>query len=212
MLLFLSRRTVEKKFLFLAQQARLNQKSLLAKLQNQPKLTEIYFDEMETFEHTKLKPVSIAMAVTKDRKILGAFVAPMPAKGLLAKKSVDKYGKREDKRPQALSGLFRSLKKIVEEKAVFKSDQNPHYPLRLHRHFPEATHFTTKGLRGCVVGQGELKAAWYDPLFSFNQTAAMLRANMNRLFRRTWCTTKKLEGLKDHLALYIDFHNQILVP
>jgi hypothetical protein len=29
----------------------------------------------------------------------------------------------------------------------------------------------------------------------------MLRANLNRLFRRTWCTTKKPEGLIDHLSI-----------
>jgi hypothetical protein len=39
----------------------------------------------------------------------------------------------------------------------------------------------------------------------------MLRANINRLFRRTWCTTKKKEGLMQHLAVYMDFHNRILL-
>jgi hypothetical protein len=39
----------------------------------------------------------------------------------------------------------------------------------------------------------------------------MLRANINRLFRRTWCTTKKKERLEQHLAVYLDFHNRILL-
>jgi hypothetical protein len=39
----------------------------------------------------------------------------------------------------------------------------------------------------------------------------MLRANINRLFRRTWCTTKKPERLEQHLAVYMDFHNRVLV-
>ena len=69
----------------------------------------------------------------------------------------------------------------------------------------------TKGRRGCVVGQGELKAIGFDPIFAFNHTAAMLRANMNRLFRRTWCTTKTIRGLEDHLALYVKYHNEELL-
>ena len=203
--------TVVRKFRFLAEQSRLNQRSLLEEfIQSGQKVVEVYFDDVETFEHSKLKPVSITMAVSAQRKILGAFVASSPAKGLLAKKSVDKYGKRPDHRPKALSGLLRSLKRFVAPNAIFKSDQNPHYPAKLYRHFPEATHITTKGIRGCVVGQGELKATSWDPLFAFNHTAAMLRANLNRLVRRTWCTTKNLQGLKDHLAIYIDFHNQVL--
>jgi hypothetical protein len=38
----------------------------------------------------------------------------------------------------------------------------------------------------------------------------MLRANMNRLFRKTWCTTKTPAGLIDHLSLYVGYHNRVL--
>ena len=77
--------------------------------------------------------------------------------------------------------------------------------------FPEATHWTTRGRRGCVVGQGELKAGGFDPLFSLNHSFAMLRANINRLFRRTWNTTKKPERLALHIALYVLYHNWVLI-
>ena len=62
-----------------------------------------------------------------------------------------------------------------------------------------------------MTGQGELKKLRFDPLFALNHTCAMLRANINRLFRRTWCTTKKKERLEQHLAVYMDFHNRILL-
>ncbi|MBU6155196.1 MAG: hypothetical protein KGP28_12905, partial [Bdellovibrionales bacterium] len=48
------------------------------------------------------------------------------------------------------------------------------------------------------------------PIFSLNHTCAMLRANLNRLFRRTWCTTKTIQGLIDHLSIYVAFHNRRL--
>ncbi len=39
----------------------------------------------------------------------------------------------------------------------------------------------------------------------------MLRANINRLFRKTWNTTKKVEALIDHLWIYVRYHNAVLV-
>ena len=58
--------------------------------------------------------------------------------------------------------------------------------------------------RGAVVGQGELKKIAFDPLFSVNHTFATVRAKVNRLNRRTWCTTKKPDRLADHLDIFID--------
>ena len=39
----------------------------------------------------------------------------------------------------------------------------------------------------------------------------MMRANINRLFRKTWCTTKKPERLIDHIELYVQYHNEVLL-
>lgn len=138
-------------------------------------------------------------------------MASMPAKGLLVQRSLLKYGKRKDERPQARKNLFKNLKPVLGEAAEIKSDMNPHYIKDIQKHFPKARHTVYKGRRGCVVGQGELKAGGYDPLFSLNHTAAMLRANVNRLFRRTWCTTKKAMGLECHIALYVWYHNFVLL-
>ena len=50
----------------------------------------------------------------------------------------------------------------------------------------------------------------FDPIFSLNHTCAMLRANICRLIRKTWCTTKKRERLVDHIAIYTYLHNRSL--
>jgi len=171
----------------------------------------VIFDEMETFEHTKFKPLSIALAVSNERFILSTQVAPMPAKGLLVVKALKKYGYRRDQRPRALKRMFEELSPLVEERARFKSDECPRYPAPLKKAFPHSVHETTKGGRAAVVGQGELKKLAWDPIFALNHTAAMLRANLNRLFRRTWCTTKTVQGLNDHLALYTAYHNTVLL-
>lgn len=212
LILRVNRKTVVRKIRFLAHQARLNHESYLKSLAPLS-IERIQFDDLETSEHSKCKPLSVALAVEeKSRIILGFQVSQMPAKGLLARNAVKKYGYRPDERSQGWNRLFESLKPLVQPDACWSSDENPHYPRHLKAHHPKAEHRTFKGRRGCVVGQGELKSGGFDPLFSLNHTCAMLRANMNRLFRRTWCTTKNRQGLIDHLSLYVHYHNTVLVP
>lgn len=209
LVLNISRTTVARKLIFLGSQARLVNERSSRELQG---LQNIQFDDLETSEHTKCKPLSVTLAVEeRTRRILGFEVAPMPAKGRIAYIARKRYGPRLDLRSPARIRLFNKLKSSVACSAEFLSDENPHYSRDLRAIFPKCTHKTTKGRRGCVVGQGELKRGGFDPLFSLNHTCAMLRANINRLFRRTWCTTKKQERLVDHLNLYMRFHNQVLI-
>jgi hypothetical protein len=174
----------------------------------------IQFDDLETFEHTKYKPVSVTLAVEETtRRILAVAVSQMPAKGRLVKKSVQKYGARKDQRSKGRRRLFETLKPLIEPKSIIKSDQNPHYIKDVKRHFPEARHVPFKGQRGANTGQGELKKVEYDPLFSLNHTCAKLRADICRLIRKTWSTTKLKERLELHLLLYAVYHNlSLLAP
>ncbi len=201
--------TVSRKLSFLGQQARwINHCDRL----KTSKVSEVQFDDLETFEHTKLKPLSVTLMVEKgSRQILAFEVARMPAKGLLAKKSLKKYGPRRDERPQSRDRLFRRIQSVVFENALIESDQNPSYFPLVKVFFPKARYQTCKGQRGAVTGQGELKKIGFDPLFSLNHTCAMFRANVNRLFRKTWCTTKKIQPLIDHLELYAFYHNRVLL-
>jgi hypothetical protein len=178
----------------------------------QERISEVQFDEMETFEHTKCKPLSIGLIVeAKSRRILGLSVASMPANGPLAKLSYRKYGPRKDLRAQEACGLLARVRpRLHREQLTISTDQKPAYPFWIRPHFPQARHKTYKGRRGCIVGQGELKKVGFDPLFSLNHTAAMIRANVNRLARRTWCTTKRPDRLLAHLYLYAAFHNSVL--
>ena len=207
-LLRISRTTVKRKFEYLGLQAKRQLREM--NLKSAP-CHEVQFDDQETFEHTKCKPLSITLAVdSKTRRILGFEVSKMPAKGHLTKIAFKKYGKRKDERAAGRKQLFETLKPLVLPNAIFKSDENPHYPRDLKAVFPKCVHLTFKGERGSIVGQGELKKVRFDPLFSLNHTCAMTRANMNRLFRRTWCTTKLPERLEDHFAIYAVYHNSQL--
>lgn len=203
--------TVKRKFNYLAIKSRLKNEEFLQKLKNE-QVQHMQFDDLITTEHTKLKPISISIAVDKKRRfILGAEVSCIPAFGHLATLSRRKYGKRISTHKEKLYELFKKLEDIVDKNALIESDEHQLYPSVVKQFFPEADFRQYKGGKGCVSGQGELKKLYFDPLFKINHTCAMLRANINRLFRRTWCTTKKPDMLKNHLDIYIYFHNQILL-
>jgi len=204
----LNRTTIHRKLIFLGKKSK-----LLFEINNRlsQKAQVIEFDDLETFVHTKCKPLSVPLAVEhRTRRILDFEVCQMSAKGLLARKAFKKYGIRKDERYQGRNKLFERLTTLVESNALIKSDSNPHYPLTVKKYFPNAIHKNFLGKRGAITGQGELKKAQFDPLFSLNHTCAKLRYHIARLIRKTWVTTKKQERLVDHIYIYAHYHNERL--
>lgn len=207
----LHRTTIKRKFIYCGKKAKLIQSKLL---QDIPKnsLTQLQVDDLITIEHTKLKPLTVSVAVAgPNRFIMGAHVARIPAFGHLAKLSRSKYGHRKSAHKDALKNLFEELVPLVHPQATFKSDEHKFYPEFIRRYFPKSVHKTYKSERASVIGQGELKLRGYDPIYMVNHTLGMFRANINRLFRRSWCTTKLPEMLQIHLNIYIAYHNSNLI-
>ncbi|HSQ41268.1 MAG TPA: hypothetical protein VLM37_03190 [Fibrobacteraceae bacterium] len=215
LLLCTTRVTVERKLRFMAAVCAQKNERFLNKI---PLVSSLQFDELETLEHSRCKPLSVAMAVEKgSRRILGIAVSSMRAKGLLAARARAQYGPRADKRRVGLKALLRRIVPFCSSDLSVQTDECPFYVGAVRRVLGSEAGFTVrhiqyKGAKGCVTGQGELKKLGYDPLFSVNHTFAMLRANVNRLFRRTWCTTKRMERLLMHLTLYMHYHNTVLLP
>ena len=169
----------------------------------------IQMDEMHTFEHTKLKPLSVPVVVCETTRLILAFdVGKMPATGKLAKKAREKYKNRPNTRKATLQQMVKQLSLTVPPRVHIHTDKCKYYKRVIRRHFPQATLRQTKGLRPCVVGQGELKASRWDPLFSINHTLACLRDNVKHLARRTWCTIKRPDRLESLLAIVTQFHNK----
>ncbi len=209
LILRVHRRTVTRKFLFLALMA---EKATRIQNLSNATATKVEFDDLETFVHTKCKPVSASIVVeTGTRRILGVDVAQMPATGRLAKVSVKKYGPRKDDRSKIRKKLLRFVKPLIHPEATIKSDMNPSYAGQVKKQFPRCRHEVFRGRKPRGQGLGELKKGGNDPIFSINHTCAMFRANQNRLFRKTWCTSKKIEHLRAHMQLYVAFHNLFLL-
>ncbi len=170
--------------------------------------TQVQFDDLETYIHTKCKPVTVPAVVDKHtQRVIGFGVAQIPAKGPLAAVSRAKYGYRADKSRAERRALFESLTPHIAPDATFESDQHMHYPYLVKQHFPNANHITYKSRRATTTGLGELKKVGFDNLFAINHTFAMFRANVNRLIRKTWCSTKRQDRLEDHIAIFISVFN-----
>lgn len=204
-LLACSKNTVARKLVWLSQHA-------VSSSFSAQDVVHIQIDELETIEHTKLKPLTIPLCVSHNYKILALSVGKIRAKGHLAEISRKKYGIRDDERIQALTELFESLKKSLPILPLsITTDEHPLYPKLVQRYFPTAKHVVVNAgdqlkKKRELVYTAERKKI-YDPLFAINQRCAMLRSDIRRLTRRSWCTTKKIENLRHHLELYKYYNN-----
>lgn len=211
-ILKVSLRTAVRKFRFVARQSaiqnELDQKDRL----NMP-VTNVQFDDLVTSIHTKCKPAALTLAVESGtRRILGFEVSDLPARHPLREVSLRKYGPRKDERPMGINRLFRRLVPLLVRDVQIRSDCDPEYPRHVRKHFPKARYERFLSRRGRTSGFGELKRGGHDPLYSLNHTCAMFRANLNRLVRRTWCTSKTKLGLILHAEIYVNYHNRELLP
>lgn len=198
--------TVYRKFLWLSQL------SYEAHQRQKFSVQEVQIDEMESIEHTKLKPLTIAMAVSEKYHILGIKVGTIPAKGHLAKISAKKYGLRENESTKVMSEMLKDLNiSLKNQRFFFKSDAKPSYRNSVQKIFPKTYHQTfiaseNKEKRRELKYTSEEKRI-FDPLFAINQRIAKFRDHVKRLTRRSWCTTKLKENLEKHLYLYIAINN-----
>lgn len=200
--------TVRRKVRYLAKRARLSQEEFLRKLVRE-QVKSIQIDDLITIEHTKLKPLSVTVMIDKDKRvILGTKVSQIPSFGHLARYSRKKYGPRPSELKEGMESLFNKLKKSISTKAHFESDEHTLYLRVIKKFFPNSTHTQFESQRATVAGQGEMKNKAFDPIFNINHTLAMMRADINRLIRRTWSTTKDPQRLQDHLDVYTWFFNQ----
>lgn len=203
------KKTIQRKVNYLAKKCEKKNRKFRIKLEEN-KVNHLQLDDLITTEHTKLKPLSVSIAVDADRRfILAAEVSRIPAFGHLASLSRKKYGYRKSTHKDKLHELFKKLSSIVADEALIRSDEHNLYPDFTARFFPKAEHQRFKGGRASVAGQGELKRLNRDPLFAINHTCAMFRANINRLIRKTWCTTKDPDMLKKHIEIFVYYFNNI---
>jgi hypothetical protein len=201
-----TRRTIVRKFLFMAWQARLEHNRVVTS--GELKTSWVQFDEMETFEHTRLKPLSIALAVRgKNGQILDAQVAEMNCKGHLASISQYKYGFRKDNRDIAREDVLTTVNACSREKILIITDKKTDYPAAVAKWVPNAEIQQVKRVERLSTKVTVDRKNENDAMFTLNYTASKIRHDMSRMMRKVWVTTKKADRLQAHLDLYIAYNN-----
>ena len=195
------RKTIVRKFLFAATLARAEHTRRLER--GLLKTRHVQFDEMETFEHTRLKPVAVAIAVrAKTGEVIDIQCSSMAYKGPLAAKAFAKYGPRRDDTRIGCMKVLQSVRKCLEPEQRITTDRHPRYPALIAKCVPTSRHHAT-----CRTYEKTDRRNKNDELFTVNYTAAKIRNDLSRMGRRTWITTKKIERLQAHLDLYIAWVN-----
>jgi len=205
-----TRRTIVRKFRFMAALSRVEKEKWLALTDF--RTSHVQFDEMESFEHTRLKPLSIALAVcAKTGRVLDAQVASMPSKGKLAAVARAKYGPRPDTRGAAREKVLQTVSRVALPELLVVTDSHRAYPALVEKYLPHAHLRQVKSRVGKKRFTPGKRANRDDALFTLNHTSAKIRHDLSRMARRVWVTTKKAERLQAHLDLYISFHNRFLI-
>jgi hypothetical protein len=200
-------KTIVRKFLFLAQNAELLHLEKLS--QQEFDVTHCQFDEMLSFEHTRLKPLSIALSVQKkDSKLVAIEVAQSHYQGVLSSIALRKYGLRPDQSHEARRKVLLTLQSQIKESCTLISDAKPVYRTEVANYVPGAKLEQVKNRGGRL--QRLLKAKrrnFQDPLFELNLVAAKIRHDLSRMARKVWVTTKRQDRLQKHLMLFLASQN-----
>lgn len=204
-------KTVVNKLKFVAAEAKKYHLEQIAKGAIQT--THVQFDEMETHEHTRMKPLSIALAVrakmvkksakvSNTSEIIGFQVATMNCHGHNSAFAQLKYGIRPDTRAQACEDVLKVVAQCQKpgQTLTITTDAKSAYPAIIQKVLPSAIHNP--------VPNRIAHAGTAQPMFAFNSIAGKIRHDMSRMARRSWVTTKAAWALEAHLYIYLAWNNR----
>lgn len=200
-------KTVVRKFLFLSQNAELMHLEKLS--QQEFDAAHCQFDEMLSFEHTRLKPLSIALVVQKkDSKLIAIQTAQSHYQGVLSSVALKKYGLRTDYSHEARRKVLLTLQSQIKESCTLITDAKPVYRADIAQYVPGARLKQIKNRGGRLQRLLNAKRRnFQDPMFELNLVAAKIRHDLSRMARKVWVTTKRQDRLQKHLMLFLAIQN-----
>ena len=154
----------------------------------------VQFDQLETYEHTKRKPVGIQVSIRhKTGEIISAKAGYIPIRALAVSKTYsEEWNKKAVNSTHTLKMLLETKKVLNRNSATITCDQD----------------------KGQV---GVLKELYKDPFITLapssrehkkiDRVFRRMRQDISRLGRRTLSTTKDIKQLQNHLDLYIKYNN-----
>ncbi|PQV53363.1 hypothetical protein [Paraburkholderia sp. BL21I4N1] len=183
--------TITRKIRYLARQAEAVHKDHLATIQT----TYVMMDELETFMHSRMKQLSVPMVIrAKTGEVLAFDVARKPSN---QPKGRTLYQWHVDERPKVMRRVLLRIRPALAPGATIATDGNASYRKWITANLPGVRHTTLS----TPHDDG------FDPLFAINHTFAKMRNDLARLGRKTWTTSKTIDGLRDHLWLWTAWKN-----
>ena len=151
---------------------------------------------MESYEHTKNKPLGIELAIRpKTGQIVSAKVCRIPMKAQSVSPQKKKAYKKKTNRKEAMTNMFLDIHKCLNEGYSVLSCDGGHEVISMAKIM-------------CPKSLIETHVNDYAGMWRLNHTCAKLRHHLSRLKRKTWATTKKMEYLQMHLDLFIAYQNE----
>jgi transposase-like protein len=193
-----ARRTVERRFAWLARHAADFQANRLAAARLDG---TFQLDELETFEANRYQPLTAAVLIERSSLfIVATAVQPLRRKGhmtpLQRRRRAEheaRHGRRPSQSRLAVEAVLRRLRDVAPARVVLESDEKPLYGQLGRRllgpRFAWRTH------------SASARRDRRNPLFPINHTNARLRHFLSRLRRRSWCVTKRRAWLQAHLDI-----------
>ena len=189
----LNYKTVYKYFLEAARRAETAHKKTLYK--GEIKTTYVQFDELETIEHTKRKPLGIELAIRpKTLQIISAHVSRIPIRALSVSRRVKEEYNTRITRKEKMMEMMIDVEKTINPNGILGSDSSGANINITKTMLPDIKHE--------IYSIGD-----YNSMWRLNHICAKLRNNVSRLRRKTWATTKRLDRLQAHLYLFIAYQN-----
>jgi len=190
-LLGCSKRTLARKIGHLARQAQVHHAAHLAEV----KTAYAMMDELETFIHARYKQVAVPMVVrVKTGEILAFGLARIPSS---MRKGIEDNRWVINDRTRVVPRVLLDCGPALKAGATLATDGDWNYPKWISKALPGVAHRKLKSP----------SAPDYDPLFAINLTFAKMRNDLARLARKTWTTSKSIQGLENHLWLYVAWVN-----
>jgi len=189
-----SRTTIERKTTWLANRARSIHNKRLA--DGELKTSLVQFDELQTFEHTRLKPVSVAVAIrAKTGEIIDIDVAMMSSFGAMVRRTRELYPYWHEARKGARESVFRSVAKCAKPGITIRTDKDRRYPPIINRLVPDAR------IEQHLSPGSDAPPGWHAP------KARRLREGVSTRQRRTYsraCRAGNAEHSLSHTCCFRD--------
>lgn len=216
-----SRNSVARYFSYLASKAKEHHERMITA--GKLKTNNFQFDEMETYQLAKVNMLSIVVSVcAKTGRIISLNACEIKCKGKLAQTIFGQQANqwRVDGRRNAFklaldrmenvcgnkgpititSDSKRTYISLFRDRFLSPAYQLFHQPVKARSAKSPRTNLAFK-----IKTMGGVKIP--DPMFWLNHLCATIRADMSRMRRKSWTTTKKVEKLQEHLDLFTAFYN-----